>query len=131
LSPISFVGASLIVYWTGWPTVGYISIIIFAGLAIYLVFLALHRVENIFNRENIHGGYWVPLLILVLTLLSYIGESNFGGINLIPFPYDFFVVIIVSLAFYYISVKSGFRTSEITDMISSGEQYINDYENKI
>jgi len=127
LSPISFVGASLIVYWTGWPTVGYISIIIFAGLAIYLVFLAFHRVENIFTGKNIYGGYWVPLFILLLTLLSYIGESNFGGINLIPFPYDFLVVIIISLLFYFISVKSGFRTSEITDMIESGEQYIDEY----
>ncbi len=127
LSPISFVGASLIVYWTGWPTVGYISIIIFAGFFIYLLLFALGRVESIFSRDNIKGGYWVPLMILTLALLSYLGESNFGGINLFTFPYDFLIVIIVSLAFYFISLVSGFRTSEITDMIESGEQYIEEY----
>ncbi len=126
LSPISFVSASLIVYCTGWPTVGYISIIIFAGFAIYLVFLAMHRVDNIFTRKNITGGYRVPLLIIILVILSYFGEANYGGINLIRFPYDFFVVIAISLLFYYISVKSGFRTSEITDMLEAGVQYIVD-----
>ena len=127
LSPVAFVGASLIVYWTGWPTVGYIAIILFAGFAVYLAFLAFHHVDNIFTKENIHGGYWVPLLIIALTILSYLGESNFGGINLFPFPYDFLVVMVVSLIFYFLSVKSGFRTSEITDMIESGEQYIDKY----
>ncbi|ARD84705.1 aspartate/glutamate family transporter [Ferroplasma acidiphilum] len=127
LSPVAFIGASLIVYWTGWPTVAYIAIILFAGFAVYLVFLAFHHVDNIFTKENIQGGYWVPLLIIALTILSYLGESNFGGINLFPFPYDFLVVMVVSLIFYFLSVKSGFRTSEITDMIESGEQYIDEY----
>lgn len=127
LSPVAFIGASLIVYWTGWPTVAYIAIILFAGFAVYLAFLAFHHVDNIFTKENIQGGYWVPLLIIALTILSYLGESNFGGINLFPFPYDFLVVMVVSLIFYFLSVKSGFRTSEITDMIESGEQYIDEY----
>ncbi|WP_337861189.1 APC family permease [Ferroplasma sp.] len=127
LAPISFVGASLIVYWTGWPTVGYITIIIFAGFAIYIIMLAMHKVESIFTAENLKGGLWVPLMLIMLMLLSYLGESNFGGINLFPFPYDFLIVIVVSLAFYLLSVKSGFRTSEITDMIESGEQYITEY----
>ena len=103
------------------------EIIIFAGFFIYLLLFALGRVDSIFSRDNIKGGYWVPLMILTLTLLSYLGESNFGGINLFTFPYDFLMVIIVSLAFYFISLVSGFRTSEITDMIESGEQYIEEY----
>ena len=32
LAPIAFIGASLIVYWSGWPTVGYLSVGIFAGI---------------------------------------------------------------------------------------------------
>jgi amino acid transporter len=127
LAPISFVGASLIVFWTGWPTVAYISLIIFTGFIIYLILLVLHKVESIFTLDNIKGGYWVPLMMVTFVLLSYLGEANFGGINIFPFPYDFIMVMIVSLTFYYLSVKSGFRTSEITDMIESGEQYIREY----
>ncbi|WMT50754.1 MAG: APC family permease [Ferroplasma sp.] len=126
LSPVSFVAAALIVYWTGWPTVGYTSIIIFSGFIVYLVLLSFHRVDSILSGENIKGGYWVPLLIIALDIMSYLGEKNFGGLNVFPFPYDFLVVIVVSLFFYFISVKSGFRTSEITDIIKSGEQYINE-----
>ena len=126
LSPVSFVAAALIVYWTGWPTVGYTSIIIFSGFIVYLVLLLFHRVDSIITEENIKGGYWVPLLIIALDIMSYLGEKNFGGLHVFPFPYDFIVVIVVSLFFYFISVKSGFRTSEITDIIESGEQYINE-----
>ncbi|MEM0139111.1 MAG: APC family permease [Ferroplasma sp.] len=128
LSPVSFVGASLIVYWTGWPNVGYIAIIIFAGIAIYLFMYLLDRVDSVFNRANIKGGYWVPLLLLSLVFLSYVGEANYGGMNIIPFPFDFLVVIIVSLVFYVISVNAGFKTDEITDIIASGEQYISSFD---
>ena len=105
---------------------GYTSIIIFSGFIVYLVLLSFHRVDSILSVENIKGGYWVPLLIIALDIMSYLGEKNFGGLNVFPFPYDFLVVIVVSLFFYFISVKSGFRTSEITDIIESGEQYINE-----
>ncbi len=43
LAPIAFIGATLIVYWSGWPTVGILSIGIFLGIAVYLVMLATKR----------------------------------------------------------------------------------------
>ncbi len=128
LAPISFIGASLIVYWTGWPTVGYLSIGIFLGIVIYLVMLATHRVNNIFTSQNIKAGYWVPLYIIVLTILSYLGESDYGGTNVFPYPYDFVVVILVSIIFYLLSIHAGYKTEEISDIIDSGTQYITEDE---
>ena len=66
----------------------------------------------------------MPAYILVLTLLSYLGEADYGGTNTLPYPYDFVVVIIVAIIFYLISIKSGYRTDEIKDIIDSGTQYI-------
>ena len=124
LAPIAFVGATLIVYWSGWPTVPYLAIGIFFGILVYLVILATHKVENVFTKDNIKAGWWVPGYILVLALLSYLGEAGYGGTNTLPYPYDFVVVIIVAIIFYLISIKSGYRTDEIKDIIDSGTQYI-------
>ena len=128
LAPIAFIGATLIVYWSGWPTVGILSIGIFLGIAVYLVMLATKKVVNVFTKENIKAGYWVPLYILVLDALSYLGEADYGGTNTFPYPYDFIIVILVAIIFYLLSVHSGYKTEEISDIIESGTQYIQEEE---
>ena len=70
----------------------------------------------------------MPAFILVLTLLSYLGEGDYGGTNTLPYPLDFIVVILVAIMFYLISIKSGFKTDEIRDIIDSGTQYITEEE---
>ncbi len=128
LAPVAFVGASLIVYWTGWPTVGYLSIGIFLGIVVYSVMLLTHKVNNVFTAQNIKAGYWVPLYIIVLVILSYLGETGYGGTNVFPYPYDFIVVILVAIIFYLLSIHSGYKTEEISDIIESGTQYITEEE---
>ena len=134
LAPIAFVGASLIVYWTGWPTVGYLSVGIFLGIVVYSVMLILgkinltSKVNNVFTAQNIKAGYWVPLYIIVLVILSYLGEAGYGGTNVFPYPYDFIVVVLVAIIFYLLSIHSGYKTEEISDIIESGTQYITEEE---
>ncbi len=128
LAPIAFVGATLIVYWSGWPTVPYLAIGIFAGLVVYLILLATGKVTNVFTMQNIKSGYWVPLYILVLVVLSYLGEKGYGGTGTLPYPFDFVVVILVAIIFYLLSVYSGYKTEEISDIIESGTQYITEEE---
>jgi amino acid transporter len=124
LSPIAFVGSALIVYWTGWPYVAYIAAAIFFGLVVYAVLFFTSKVDNIFTAKSVKSGLWVPLFILALLVLSYLGETTYGGIGVFPFPYDFVVVIIVSLIFYAISVVSAQKTDEIEQMIALGSQYV-------
>ncbi|MEM3671031.1 MAG: APC family permease [Thermoprotei archaeon] len=125
LSPMAFIGASLIVYWSGWPLVGYLVIAILLGLIVYFVFRAAGRSSvNIFNRQSLKGGGWLLAYMGALALVSYLGESAFGGIGVFPFPWDFLVMIVVSLGFYFWSVKSGYKTDEIAEMIQSGTQFI-------
>ncbi len=125
LSPIAFVGATLIVYWTGWPLVPYLVIAILLGFVVYFVFKAAGKSSiNIFAKEHFFGGAWLLAYLGALTLLSYIGESSYGGTGTLPFPWDFLVVILVSIGFYFWSVKSGYKTDEITEIIESGSQYV-------
>ena len=125
ISPMAFVGATLIVYWSGWPIVPYVVIAILLGLIVYFVYRMAGKTEiDILSRQNLKGGGWLLVFMGVLTLLSYLGEKGYGGIGVLPFPWDFLVVIIVAVGFYIWSVKSGFKTEEITEMIASGTQYV-------
>lgn len=127
LAPLAFVGASLVVYWSEWPTVGYLAIAIGLGLIVYAVFYlgsGSKGIASIFSREHIKSGIWVPVYIIVLSIESYIGEAGLGGLNIVYYPYDLIMVIVVALVFYFWSVFSGIKTEEIRTMIETDSQYI-------
>ncbi|MDG7003530.1 MAG: APC family permease [Nitrososphaerota archaeon] len=126
MAPASFVGASLVVYWSGWPVVGYVAAAIFLGLLVYGVLAAANRKDtiNIFTGQALKAGAWVPVYIVTLVVLSYLGETDYGGIGVLQFPIDFVVVIIVGLIFYVWSVKSGYRTTDIEQMATLGTQFV-------
>lgn len=129
LAPLAFIGASLIVYWSEWPLVGELAIAIFIGLIVYGVFFFAKN-KNDPTRQTIHtgrfikSGIWVPVYIVVLSIESYLGESGLGGTNVIPYPYDLLVVIIVAIIFFFWADYSGIRTQEIEEIVQLDSQYL-------
>ena len=129
LAPLAFIGASLVVYWSGWPLVGDLAIAIFIGLIVYVVFF-LYKQKNDPTRQKIHtaefikSGIWVPVYILVLSVESFLGEAALGGSNLVPYPWDLIMVIIVAIAFYFWAEHSGIRTQEIEEIVTLDSQYL-------
>ncbi len=122
LAPASFVGASEIVYWSGWPTVGYLAVAIFIGLAVWAIMVYVFKAPGKFDRTSIIKGVWVPVYIIVLSLLDYFG--SFGGLGILTFPLDLVVVAVVGVIFYIWATKSGYKTDEIEAMISNQTQYL-------
>ena len=41
--------------------------------------------------------------------MSYIGSTGFGGQDWIKYPFDFGIIIIASLVFYYWGIKTGMQ----------------------
>ena len=129
LAPLAFIGASLVVYWSGWPLVGDLAIAIFIGLVVYVIFFLLKQ-KNDPTRQKIHtwefvkSGIWVPVYILVLSAESFLGETALGGSNLVPYPWDLIMVIIVAIAFYFWAEHSGIRTQEIEEIVTLDSQYL-------
>ncbi|MEM0156002.1 MAG: APC family permease [Thermoplasmataceae archaeon] len=129
LAPLAFIGASLIVYWSGWPLVGELAIAIYLGLIVYAVFYFTKKKDDI-SRKGIHSskfikaGLWVPVYILVLSLESFLGETAYGGYNYVPYPYDILMVIVVAIAFYFWAEHSGIRTEEIQEIVTLDSQYL-------
>ncbi|QRF74965.1 putative fructoselysine transporter [Thermoplasmatales archaeon] len=129
LAPLAFIGASLIVYWSGWPLVGELAIAIYLGLIVYAIFYFAKKKGDT-TRKDIHtskfikAGLWVPVYIVVLSIESFLGESAYGGNNYVPYPYDLFMVIIVAIIFYFWAEHSGIRTEEIQEIVTLDSQFL-------
>lgn len=127
LAPISFVLASLAAYWAMWPTTIEVILIILIGLPIY--FYYERRLGWPETKKHIKSSLWLLLFLGVLALLSYFGSTEFGGIGLIKYPFDFIILIIVSLIFYYYGIHS-YITSEYFEQAKKSNQQVNlkDYD---
>lgn len=108
MAPLSFVLASLAIYWAMWPTTAEVILIIILGLPIYFFYEYKMNWKN--TKKQIGGSLWIIIYLLVLALLSFIGSKEFKGMNFIHYPYDFLVITIVALAFYKLGTTSYFES---------------------
>lgn len=102
-APLAFVLASLLLFWSKWPLTGETLGILFLGVLIYLVY----GIKGQVKMETLRFGYWIIAYLILMSVISYLGDSHFGGINVLPFGWDFLAVIVVSLAIYYWGVRQG------------------------
>lgn len=91
ISLIAFVSASLIVFWSGWPSDPYAILILAIGV---LVFGAIFRV-----KENVKNALWLIGYIIFMLVMSYIGSV--GALSIISFLYSTIIVIIVSAIVFF------------------------------
>ncbi len=115
IAPIAFIFTFIIIYWSGWPLSGEVVVAVLAGLVMFAYFY--HK--NKFSFDEIKSGIWIIVLLIFVAIFSYIGPSQYGGINIIPFPWDFIVLAIVSLLIYFWAQISGRRTKSLEEYLQS------------
>lgn len=108
MAPLSFVLASLAIYWAMWPTTAEVILIIILGLPIYFFYEYKMNWKN--TKKQIGGSLWIIVYLVVLSFLSFIGSKEFKGLNWIHYPWDFLVIIIVALIFYQLGAISSFES---------------------
>lgn len=104
ISPLSFIVASLIVYWTGWSTDSWLLGSMLVMFILYVIFQRFVPKEAVSFGEQLRASWWLVVYYAVMIVISYLG--TFGGINAIPAPWDQIIVVVVSLALYYWGVNS-------------------------
>ncbi len=108
MAPLSFVLASLAIYWAMWPTTAEVILIIILGLPIYFFYEYKMNWKN--TKKQIGGSLWIIIYLIVLAFLSFIGSKEFKGLNWIHYPWDFLVIVIVALIFYQLGTTSYFES---------------------
>jgi amino acid transporter len=123
-SPLAFVLASLLLYWSQWPATGATLGVLLVGALIYFAYLRLGRTKP----ASIRFGAWLVTYLLAMALLSFLGDSHFGGIGLLAAGWDIALVIVVSLAIYAWGVRQGVAfaaltpVSELADLTRMGKR---------
>lgn len=108
MAPLSFVLASLAIYWAMWPTTAEVILIIILGLPIYFFYEYKMNWKN--TKKQIGGSLWIIVYLILLAAMSFIGSKEFKGMNWIHYPYDFIAIIVLSLIFYKIGSSSHFNS---------------------
>ena len=107
MAPLSFVLASLAIYWAMWPTTAEVILIIILGLPIFFFYEYKMNWKN--TKKQIGGSLWIIIYLIVLAFLSFIGSKEFKGLNWIHYPWDFLVIVIVALIFYQLGTPRTFE----------------------
>lgn len=121
IAPVAFVIGSLIVYFTGWATDSKLLIAILIGVVLYLVVSAFpsSTVERP-TGQSIKSGLWMVVYLLAMLGMVYFGSSKLNELkNVIPYPLDLVVVIVLSIIFFYWGVASGYRTDDVGEAIGN------------
>ncbi|NTX26744.1 APC family permease [Burkholderia pyrrocinia] len=105
LGPLSFVVATLIVYWSGWTSLCWllgVQIVLYFG---YLAFMRKLPVGHLNAKQQVRCSLWLVGYYVLTMVASYLGP--FGGIGAVPHPYDFLMVCAVALVSYYWGANTG------------------------
>lgn len=108
--PVGFVVGSLIFYWTGWSVDFKLALMTLLGIIVYFVYFFRDPGRQ---WQHVASGRWLVAYIAVMLILSRLG--TFGGLKIIPNPWDQIIVIAISIPFYYWAVASGRPTEALTE----------------
>ncbi len=109
ISPLAFIVASLIIYWSDFETLWKLGVAIILGYVAILMYTA--------DREglppiNWRKSAWIGAYLLGMGIISWQGAYGPDNTGRLAYPYDILVVALFSLAIYYWAVLWGSQTTE-------------------
>ena len=112
---LAFYCCNLFSYWTGWDTISKLGIVLAIGVALFA--LSYWRGSAKIESKDIKSGLWVVPYLLGIVTISYLG--SFGGLHIIPFGMDFFVIALFSMGIFYLAVQSraGVTSEQINEFL--------------
>ncbi|WP_269664860.1 APC family permease [Streptacidiphilus rugosus] len=121
ISPVSFVVASLIIYWSGWETLWRLGIAIVLGYALLGGYAWYAHSANKPNapRMDWKSAQWLPVYLVGLGIISW--QGGFGGESHIGLWVDMGIIAAFSLGIYYWAVNTSLKTAAIERNIEDVE----------
>lgn len=119
IGPMSFVVATLIVYWSSWENLYWllgVQIVLYIG---YLFAMRKTVVGHLNFRQQVRSSSWLIGYYVLTMIASYLG--SFGGIGLVPHPYDLLMVCVIALLVYCWGACTGVPRGRVRLEDSPGE----------
>jgi amino acid transporter len=116
LSPIAFIVASLIIYWSGFETLWKLGVAIIIG---YIAILMYTSDRPELPKINWGRSAWIGAYLLGLGIISWQGAYGPENTNRLAYPWDILVVAVFSLAIYFWGVNSSLTAPEMEERIAA------------
>lgn len=121
ISPVSFVVATLIIYWSGWDTLWRLGVAIVLGYVLmgaYAWYATAKRFDYA-PKMDWKSAQWLPVYLIGIGLVSWQGQ--FGGAGNIPLWIDIALVAAFALGVYYWAIATSLKTAAIERNIEDVE----------
>ncbi|WP_353948423.1 APC family permease [Sporolactobacillus sp. Y61] len=122
IGPLSFIIASLIVYWSGWNTIFWLLGSQIVMFLIYLLFKRVVPTDKTSFAQQIKSSLWLIFYYAAMMVISYLG--TFGGNEMVSQPWDFIVVTAISVTSYYWGAYTGLPKAIIDDVSDETEEEV-------
>lgn len=109
LTPLTFILCGLIIFWSGWPTTGYVLLLTASGLLLYLYDSRRYG----WAWPQVGGGLWFVGYLVFQAIASYAGTFGPTAHALLPAPWDQVFDAAGSLVFFYLGSAAGLPTQEL------------------
>jgi hypothetical protein len=132
ISPLAFIIASLLIYWSGFEALWKLGICIVIGYTIIGVSMIFDEQRPRLGRKEWIAASWLPVYIIGMGLISWNGQFSGGAVlaplntDRIPFWVDIPVVAAFSLIIFIWAYFASLPKDEILAII--GEQKAPDAE---
>ena len=121
VSPIAFIIANMLIYWSGFETVWKLGVVIVIGYVLIGFFMAFDQ-----NRPPLDwkSATWLPVYLVGLGVIAWQGQFSGGAVaaplntGRIPFWWDMLVVAVFSLIIYYWARATCLPKREMLDLVA-------------
>jgi amino acid transporter len=120
LTPVAFVVADLLIYWSGFEVVWKLGIVLLIGYVVLGISMAFDKQRPPLDWKS---GIWLPVWLVGLGIISWQGQYTGGAVapplntGHIPFWWDMLVVAVFSLVIYYWAMAVKLSSEEMLDLV--------------
>ncbi len=116
LSPIAFIVAGLLIYWSGFEAIWKLGVAIVLGYVVIL-FYSADRPE--LPRIDWVRSAWIGAYLLGMGILSWQGDYGPQNTGRLAYPWDILVVALFSLGIYYWAMNSALTPEQMEERIAA------------
>jgi amino acid transporter len=141
-SPLAFIVANMIIYWSGFPVIWKLGICVVIGYIIIMVFRILHTsgIVSIFDGDppplDWRSAQWLPFYLIGMGIISWLGQFPDATVEppgappintgRIPFGWDMLIVAVFSLVIFYWAQWSKLPRTEVDKLVALQSERMGD-----
>jgi amino acid transporter len=115
IAPLSFIVASLIIYWSGFEVVWKLGIVLVIGYVLIGISMAFDRQRPPVDWKS---AQWLPVYLIGMGILSWQGQFGPNNTFRIPFWWDMAIVAAFALVIYLWAQATRAPREEVLELVS-------------